>query len=421
MPRSSGISRLPARSDGGRRYVQERRCPLIRSRIAGLFVLVAALSLTVLGQSPQDDFDAWENQQEAEFDSFQTNLSEDYDAFVAQQDSLWRAFVANVDSRWADKVYPSRKDYVEYSDSYGARTHVDFETGRVEAAVLVDLDSFASALPKARTDLKAKLVQTMTTAGNTEPYVLADSVPETTGTPLLENQVADDSGRVVTPARVPEFAAKLVEDWRVKVDTVTGGDGRRRIRLTSVYDLVPNNMKVRAAKFREQIDHLAKRFELDPRLVFAVIHTESYFNPRAISHVPAYGLMQIVPKTAGVDAWDYLHSEQRLLKPDYLYDPEHNLEIGCAYLHLLRERHLRGAPSDQVAYPFMIAAYNGGIGTVCKAITGANRLPELQDSLKVIDYASALDRLKRGLPYKETRDYVTHVLERMALYDEWAN
>ena len=61
----------------------------------------------------------------------------------------------------------------------------------------------------------------------------------------------------------------------------------------------------------------------------------------ARSHIPAYGLMQIVPKTAGIDAYQYLYNKKRLLSSSYLYNSENNIEIGSAYLHILYYKYLK--------------------------------------------------------------------------------
>ncbi len=58
------------------------------------------------------------------------------------------------------------------------------------------------------------------------------------------------------------------------------------------------------------VEGYAGEFKLDPALVMSVIYNESRFNPLAKSYVPAYGLMQIVPKSAGVDAIQFLEGKK---------------------------------------------------------------------------------------------------------------
>ena len=66
-----------------------------------------------------------------------------------------------------------------------------------------------------------------------------------------------------------------------------------------------------------------------------------------------------------------------------------------------------------------ISAYNTGAGNVAKSFTGKTKL---KPAIQVINSKSprgVYDHLKRELPYKETRDYLEKVTERMAYYASW--
>jgi soluble lytic murein transglycosylase-like protein len=107
-----------------------------------------------------------------------------------------------------------------------------------------------------------------------------------------------------------------------------------------------------------------------PALVKAVIHAESAFNPRAVSHKGAMGLMQLMPRTAR-----YLGVQQPFV-------PEHNVEGGARYLRRLRERFGN--------WTMALAAYNAG--------------PE------------AVSRFGGVPPYRETQTYVRRVLTYYRAY-----
>ena len=90
----------------------------------------------------------------------------------------------------------------------------------------------------------------------------------------------------------------------------------------------------------------ATRHGLDPLLIYSVMHQESSFKQRAISHKGARGLMQLMPATA------------RRYGVTKIHDPEQNIQGGVRYLAFLFE--LFGD------IPRTLAAYNAGEGAVMK-------------------------------------------------------
>jgi soluble lytic murein transglycosylase-like protein len=100
-----------------------------------------------------------------------------------------------------------------------------------------------------------------------------------------------------------------------------------------------------AAQFRQQIADAANEAGIEPLLVEAVIATESAFDPLALSHKGAQGLMQLMPETAErfnvIDVWD----------------PGENIRGGAAYLKVL-EGEFNGDLHR------VLAAYNAGEGAV---------------------------------------------------------
>lgn len=95
------------------------------------------------------------------------------------------------------------------------------------------------------------------------------------------------------------------------------------------------------------ITEAASRHGVDPALVKAIIHTESNFDPYAISHAGAQGLMQLMPATA--DRF-YVYN---------VFDPKANIEGGTEYIAWLLRRF-----NYNVEYA--VAGYNAGEGNVSK-------------------------------------------------------
>lgn len=383
-----------------------------------MIVLIAQSSLA------QDSYESFKKRQDSLFNSFKEDADKKYNDFVARQDSLYNAFVKKVDQLWNDKVYPSKKEYVEYKNNYTSRTSIDFEQGQVESSVLIEVNEASTAkISSAQEELKRELVKTISTPGKEEVYISHDQPEERSivAKPMLEHQIYNLSGKEVNPQNAREFVEEIIKDKPILVDTIISTDGVKRIKLTAHYELVPDHLKKRAKIYLDDVYSYSKKYELDPRLVLAIMHTESYFNPRATSQVPAFGLMQIVPTTAGRDAYKFIYGEDKLLSKDYLYNPKNNIELGCAYLKIVRNNYLKIIADDQLAYPCVIASYNGGIGTLCKALTGTKKLSGLGDAVNGKEFDALINLLNRQLPYQETRDYLNRVLERMPFYDEWVN
>lgn len=101
-------------------------------------------------------------------------------------------------------------------------------------------------------------------------------------------------------------------------------------------------------RLERMVRESAERHKVDPALVKAVISTESSWNPLAVSHKGAVGLMQVIPGTAqrfGVgNPWD----------------PVQNVEAGTMYLKSLLDRYNGDLTKS-------LAAYNAGEHAVDKS------------------------------------------------------
>ncbi len=104
----------------------------------------------------------------------------------------------------------------------------------------------------------------------------------------------------------------------------------------------------------------AERFDLEPRLIEAVIQVESGGDRRAVSPAGAMGLMQLMPGT-----WSDLRSQLGL--GDDPFDPEDNVLAGTAYLRWLLDRYGREG---------FLSAYNAGPGRYKQSLSGRPLPPE---------------------------------------------
>jgi soluble lytic murein transglycosylase-like protein len=111
-----------------------------------------------------------------------------------------------------------------------------------------------------------------------------------------------------------------------------------------------------ARPFADLISTVAAAYQLDARLVHAVIEQESNYQARARSKKGARGLMQLMPDTA------------RQYGVRNSYDPKSNLEAGVRHLKDLMSR---------LDLPTALAAYNAGEATV-RRYGGLPPFPETQ-------------------------------------------
>jgi len=180
--------------------------------------------------------------------------------------------------------------------------------------------------------------------------------------------------------------------------------------------LPAGGMQRKAMEYRPYVKSYANERGLNEALVFAVMHTESAFNPMARSHVPAYGLMQIVPQSAGRDAAELLFGRQVLLSPSYLYSEQNNINVGTAYLYILYNRYLREITDPTSRMYCAIAAYNTGAGNVARAFTGTTSVSRAAQTINRMSPQQVYTHLVQRLPHQETRDYLQRVTSRMTMY-----
>ena len=148
-------------------------------------------------------------------------------------------------------------------------------------------------------------------------------------------------------------------------------------------------------KYMDIVLNYSYEYNLDPSLVFAVIHTESHFDAAAVSHAGALGLMQITP-----DTFYWISSKDRNpvcgsnSAEDVLLVPETNIKYGCMILN----SHINEFKSVETA----LAAYNAGRSRV-------------RDWLENTDLSCDGIHLKH-IPYHETDKYVKNVLFAQKIY-----
>lgn len=330
-------------------------------------------------------------------------LADDIERGRRQFERVLAVLRGEVEQEWGrDEVLtPGPRRYVKYTDNYKSRAIVHFDRGRVT------VETVDTERPRAR--LRAAIVTTLLTPDDPRAVDLySDRRIELQGRPYLYGLVRDHRGRIIDrPARAEAFADHLMRH-ALRSRTVSTSRGQRPARYVG-FDLVADYRDRQAERYAPLVRRYANRYGVSESLVFAVMKTESGFNPFAVSSAPAYGLMQLVPTTGGRDAFRRVKGYDHVPSKQYLFEPANNIELGVAYLGIIEDKYLAGI-RDPVAREYCtISAYNGGAGNVLRLFSG-----DRQQAVRVINGlgpSRVYRKLRTEHPRAETRRYLVKVLE----------
>lgn len=327
------------------------------------------------------------------------------DLRAAQRDfkTLYEALGGKVSEQWGKKEVklPQQKKYVKYTQSYKSRAIVDFDSGKIIVETLDDQDP--------RRSLRNAIVTTLLTPQDPRAVDLFSDkeIPLSTDRePYLFGLVVDQHGKSIrTLTEAEPFADYLLEHY--SATRPIEQDGTKKTSTFASMKMVANLSQKQAEKYRPVVAQFAQRYTISPSLVFAIIRTESNFNPYAVSSAPAYGLMQLVPTSGGREAYRRAKGQDVAPTRDYLFDPEHNIELGTAYLNVLTFNQLDEV-ADRVSREYcVIAAYNTGPTNVLRTFS-RDRAAAVQQ-VNGLQPTSVYDQLRQHLPYQETRLYLEKV------------
>lgn len=147
-------------------------------------------------------------------------------------------------------------------------------------------------------------------------------------------------------------------------------------------------------KYEAEVNAASEKYDIDKALIYAVIKTESDFDPNAESGAGALGLMQFVPNT-----FEWLQTYYKE-ENDYTFEDLRNPEISIDYgTHLLSILFNMYETEDTV-----LCAYNGGLGNVDEWLSN----PEYSDDGIHL----------KEVPFPETDNYRKKVARNKSIYNE---
>lgn len=318
---------------------------------------------------------------------------------IQRLSALFDQLKNNAEKQWGEEEadLPGREKYVKYTNNYQAKAIVDFNAGSVTVETMTVENTTAP--------LKEAIITTLlTTDDPVATDIFSDKTPDFNGTPYLHGQVLDRDGKAIRYRwRAARFADYLIAN---KMHTKPSNSG---IHHTVRFPLVSNHDELRKQRYSEYVLAASSKYQISATLIYAIIETESSFNPFAVSPANAYGLMQIVPSTAGKDVYTRVKNKPGEPDQSVLFNPEQNIDIGTAYLHILDDIYLKKINNPQSREYSTISAYNGGAGNVFKTFSQQrSKAPEVINQLSAQQVYS---KLTQSHPKQESRRYLEKVLK----------
>jgi len=313
-------------------------------------------------------------------------------------DALINSFSGNIEKRWGSREIKvaGKSNYVKYIDNYLSRSEVDFQKGTIIVETVSPTD------PKLH--LKNAIITTLLTPDDPAHVDLFSSKSiKLEGRPFLYQQVVDQDNKPIQWSwRANQFADYLIAN-KLKVKDV---DFKKAYYVE--IPLVENQVEIRGYKYADIVRRASRKYDIPEDLIYAIIKTESSFNPYAVSWANAYGLMQVVPKTAGRDVFKLVKKRSGEPSPEYLFNPENNIDAGTAYFYILKNRYLKDVEHPLTLEYTMISAYNGGTGGVLNTFNRNDRKRAMRD-INSLQPNQVFWALTNKHPKAEARRYLEKV------------
>jgi membrane-bound lytic murein transglycosylase C len=351
-------------------------------------------------------FQDYLNQQNNAFDSYKSSFEKEFEAYKEAYESSLESYKKEIATLWPHTEISTQHKFVQYDEDYQTKKAVDFEKENIHIEVIAHSEKEArNKIQMALNDLVNEDVKSAYEKDQLE-HKINESLKQT---PVVESK-EKIIGDVLSQQQKDEFIEVAKKEPLEKMQHDNNTIYKLNVKLPSLA------LIKKAQQFKQSVDVYASKNEINKELVYAVIHSESSFNPMARSHIPAFGLMQIVPQSAGVDTYHFLYGEKKLLSSTYLYNPTNNIKIGATYLHIVYFKYLRHIKDPLSRLYCAIAAYNTGAGNVARSFIGSNNIKKASEKINTLTPDEVYKHLMRNLPYNETKHYLQKVNDRRFVY-----
>ncbi len=406
------------------------------------------LSLLMVSPVLASSYDDFQKQMYGEYTKYQQQLSEEFSEYIKILNEEFRLFKKSISQVWDTPEISSRHIWVQYSNDLKTRSIVDFanNTLKIESLGHDRLTSDEHIKRHLNHILKQdtkSAVENDTVLNNIEQrlkdlkFVIKGSIPS--GDSILRLAFEDEDilsdlhstrRRSIHAINQSEnqifraFPARLQRVDKQEESALSSAQKGSELQQNSgvpahhvVIKLPSNFLKKRANKQVPVVLERSNKYKVSFSTVMSVMHTESSFNPMALSD-SAYGLMMINPETSGRTAHKKVYGEEKIITPTFLYNNINNVEFGSAYFNVMYYEYLKGITDPKSRLYCTIAAYNAGLGNIARVFTGKPILKKSFDEINAKSADTVLKTLQDQLPFEESKIYLTKVNERIPYYQK---
>ncbi|MFA7300074.1 MAG: murein transglycosylase domain-containing protein [Sideroxydans sp.] len=310
------------------------------------------------------------------------------------------------------RTLPSRTRYVKYTENYKNRVVVDYDAG----TILIEHLDEEKVTDKLR---NAVVVALLTPDDPGAVDLFSDKEIVLNGKPYLQELVVNQNNAVLKSREDVERYADYLAANRLQRRSIDANGSSKQVVYVQMR-MINTHLDKRAVQYAANVREHSENTKVSRSLIYAVIKTESSFNPYAVSSAPAYGMMQLVPSSGGREAYRKAKGQDVMPSKEYLFDANNNIELGATYLGVL----LNDSPLREIRNPVSreycaIAAYNTGPSNVMRAfskLSGRARQEDALDKINSMRPDEVFDALRSSLPYEETRGYIVKVVEAKKRY-----
>ena len=350
--------------------------------------------------------------------------------------------------QWPDGALSDRSQWVTYSADLQQRILLDFAGGKLVVEAVVDEDEPRGAQLQTAIEFGRQIIQAdaqeleskdllrLEINQNLQDVAMLKPAPRISSQQTAINQIippayyqqavagitpatganADGDSRPNTADNATQSVSEKPAEYLPLPPQVEVYQENGLSKIRFQIDFVNEFQKILVQNYQDDIQLYAREYGIAVSIILAIIETESSFNPRAVSPVPAFGLMQLVPKTAGVDAYQLVYGEQQVVSPDFLFDEKNNLQLGSAYFYLLMNRYLKNIKDDTARFYCAVVSYNTGVGNLSLTFVGKKNIKQAVSKINTMTSAQVYAYLLEHLAAEETVNYLQKIVKRRDKY-----